>query len=141
MQDVVSVGKMLHGEKANEVEHERAGVGADQAGDTSHHRCPRQGTLANGALGHQRPAQSGGPGHPGGPGAVLHPLLAVLAEVRLVAQLWLRPGNASCGSNSAAFFLDLWKNLPRHIRLKGVRADSGFCLPELLDLWERLKLP
>ena len=71
----------------------------------------------------------------------LHPLLAVLAEVRLVAQLWLRPGNASCGSNSAAFFLDLWKNLPRHIRLKGVRADSGFCLPELLDLWERLKLP
>jgi len=70
-----------------------------------------------------------------------HPLLAELAEVRLVAQLWLRPGNASCGSNSAAFFLDLWKNLPRHIRLKGVRADSGFCLPELLDLWERLKLP
>ena len=71
----------------------------------------------------------------------LHPLLAVLAEVRLVAQLWLRPGNASCGSNSAAFFLDLWKNLPRHIRLKGVRADSGFCLPELLELWARLKLP
>lgn len=31
-------------------------------------------------------------------------------------------------------------NLPRHLRLKGVRADSGFCLPELLDLWERLKL-
>jgi len=25
----------------------------------------------------------------------LHPLLLVLAEVRLVAQLWLRPGNAS----------------------------------------------
>jgi hypothetical protein len=25
----------------------------------------------------------------------LHPLLAVLAEVRLVAQLWLRSGNAS----------------------------------------------
>ena len=23
-------------------------------------------------------------------------------------------------------------NLPRHIRLRGVRADSGFCLPELL---------
>jgi len=71
----------------------------------------------------------------------LHPLLAVLAEVRLVAQLWLRPGNASCGSNSTAFFLDLWENLPRHIRLNGVRADAGFCLPELLELWEQLKLP
>lgn len=71
----------------------------------------------------------------------LHPLLAVLAEVRLVAQLWLRPGNAPCGSNVVAFFLDLWENLPAHLRLRGVRADAGFCLPELLALWEQLSLP
>lgn len=71
----------------------------------------------------------------------LHPLLAVIAEVRLVAQLWLRPGNTSCGGNATAFFLDLWSNLPRHIRLRGVRADAGFCLPELLALWEQLRLP
>lgn len=71
----------------------------------------------------------------------LHPLLAVIAEVRLVAQLWLRAGNSPCGSNAAAFFLDLWENLPRHLRLRGVRADSGFCLPELLALWEDLRLP
>src|SRR5271166_4873738 len=66
----------------------------------------------------------------------LHPLLAVLAEERLVAQLWLRPGNTSCGNNAVGFFLDLWENLPPHIRLRGVRADSGFCLPELMALWE-----
>ncbi len=71
----------------------------------------------------------------------LHPLLAVLAEVRVVAQLWLRAGNASCGNNAVAFFQDLWENLPRHIRLRGVRADSGFCLPDLLALWEKLGLP
>ncbi len=71
----------------------------------------------------------------------LHPLLAVLAEVRVVAQLWLRPGHSSCGSNVSAFFLDLWDNLPSHLRLRGVRADSGFCLPELLALWEGLHLP
>ena len=71
----------------------------------------------------------------------LHPLLAVVAEVRLVAQLWLRPGNASCGSNAVAFFLDLWENLPPHIRRRGVRADSGFFLPQLLALWEQLRLP
>ena len=71
----------------------------------------------------------------------LHPLLAVLAEVRLVAQLWLRPGNATCGNNVTACFLDLRANRPRHLRLRGVRADSGFCLPELLALWEQLKLP
>jgi hypothetical protein len=71
----------------------------------------------------------------------LHPLLAVIAEARLVAQLWLGPGNATCGNNVTAFFLDLWANRPRHIRLRGVRADSGFCLPELLALWEQLRLP
>jgi hypothetical protein len=71
----------------------------------------------------------------------LHPLLAMISEVRLVAQLWLRAGNATCGNNTTAFFLDLWHNLPRHVRLRGVRADSGFCLPELLDLWEQLRLP
>ena len=71
----------------------------------------------------------------------LHPLLAVLAEVRVVVQMWLRPSNAPCGSNATAFFLDLWHNLPRHIRLRGVRADSGFCLPDLLELWEQLRLP
>ena len=65
----------------------------------------------------------------------------MLAEVRLVAQLWLRPGNATCGNNVTAFFLDVWENLPRHIRLRAVRADSGFCLPELLALWEQLPLP
>jgi len=71
----------------------------------------------------------------------LNPLLAVLAEARLVVQLWLRPGNTSCGNNAVAFFWDLWEQLPRHIRLRGVRADAGFCLPELLALWERLGLP
>lgn len=71
----------------------------------------------------------------------LHPLLAVVSEVRLVAQLWLRSGNATCGNNTTAFFLDLWHHLPTHVRLRGVRADSGFCLPELLALWEQLRLP
>ena len=53
----------------------------------------------------------------------------------------LRPGNASCGNNVRAFFLDLLANLPSHLRLKGVRADAGFCLPELLALWKQKQLP
>ena len=40
-----------------------------------------------------------------------------------------------------AFFLDLWEQRPRHVRLRAVRADSGFCVPELLQLWEQLQLP
>jgi hypothetical protein len=71
----------------------------------------------------------------------LHPLLAVLAEVRLVAQLWLRPGGSQCNSNVVSFFLDLRDQLPRHIRLRAVRADSGFCMGELFDVWEQMHLP
>jgi hypothetical protein len=71
----------------------------------------------------------------------LHPPLAVLAEVRLMAQLWLRSGNISCDGNLTAFFLDLWENLPGHIRLGALRADSCFCPPELLALWQQLRLP
>jgi hypothetical protein len=71
----------------------------------------------------------------------LHPLLAVLAEAKLVAGFWLRPGNSSCASNVVAFTLDLLSYLPSFIRLRVVRADSGFCLPEWLDLLERRCLP
>lgn len=71
----------------------------------------------------------------------LHPLLAVLSEVRMVASFWLRPGDSSCANNVQSFFLDLWENLPHHIQLRVVRADSGFCVGALLMLWERLQLP
>ena len=70
----------------------------------------------------------------------LHPLLAVLEEAKLVAGFWLRPGNSSCASNIIAFTLDLLSNLPRHVRLRVVRADSGFCVAEWLDLLEQQKL-
>ena len=70
----------------------------------------------------------------------LHPLLAVLSEVRLVAAFWLRAGNSGCANNVVGFFLDLWANLPSHLRLRVVRADSGFCVSELLRLWEQLRL-
>jgi hypothetical protein len=70
----------------------------------------------------------------------LHPLLAVLEEAKLVVDFWLRPGNSSCANNIVAFTLDLLANLPRQIRLRLVRADSGFCVPEWLDLLEEKQL-
>jgi hypothetical protein len=66
----------------------------------------------------------------------LHPLLAVLAEVKLVAGFWLRPGNTRCDNNVVSFTLDLFHQLPRHIRLRLVRADSGFCHDQWLSLLE-----
>jgi hypothetical protein len=70
----------------------------------------------------------------------LHPLLAMLSEVRLVAAFWLRPGDSSCANNMQSFFLDLWERLPAQVRLRVVRADSGFCIGALLMLWETLQL-
>ena len=57
-----------------------------------------------------------------------------------MAGFWLRPGNSSCASNVVAFTLDLLSYLPSFIRLRVVRADSGFCLPAWLDLLEQLGL-
>ena len=70
----------------------------------------------------------------------LHPLLAIFSEVRLVAGFWLRAGNSGCANNVEAFFLELWANLPSHLRVRVVRADSGFYVAELLHLWERLRV-
>ena len=66
----------------------------------------------------------------------LHPLLAVLEEPKLVVGFWLRAGNSSCANNIIAFTLELLQNLPKHIRLRLVRADSGFCNAPWLGLLE-----
>lgn len=66
----------------------------------------------------------------------LHPLLAVLEEARLVAGFWLRPGNTSCANNIAAFTLEVLGRLPKWLKVRVVRADSGFCENAWLDLLE-----
>jgi hypothetical protein len=71
----------------------------------------------------------------------LHPLLAVLAEAKLCVQFWLRPGNAHCSSNVVGFTLDLLNNMPAHVRLRLIRADSGFHYDPWLTLLETLRIP
>jgi hypothetical protein len=70
----------------------------------------------------------------------LHPLLAVIEEAKLVVGFWLRPGSTACANNVVAFTLELLGNLPRHIRLRLVRADSGFCQAPWLALLDSQKL-
>lgn len=70
----------------------------------------------------------------------LHPLLAVLEEAKLVVGFWLRAGNTACANNVVAFTLELLSNLPRHIRLRLVRADAGFCVGTWLSLLESQNL-
>jgi hypothetical protein len=64
-----------------------------------------------------------------------HPILAFVADCRMIANLWMRPGNTGSASNFEGFLLDTLD------KLKGktvglIRMDSGFYNKEILDLME-----
>lgn len=71
----------------------------------------------------------------------LHPLLAVLEEAKLVAGFWLRPGNTACATNVIAFTLEVLARLPRWLKVRVIRADSGFCDNKWLALLESQNIP
>lgn len=71
----------------------------------------------------------------------LHPILAVLAEAKVVANFWLRAGNTATINNAVGFLTELLNHLPRHIHVRLVRADSGFCATSLLEFLETRQLP
>ena len=71
----------------------------------------------------------------------LQPMLAVLAEIKLCVQFWLRPGNSHCSNNLIAFTQELLSQLPHHLHLRLVRADSGFYDDRWLSLLEHQQLP
>jgi hypothetical protein len=55
-----------------------------------------------------------------------HPLMAFVADTRMVANLWLRPGNSHTANNSIAFLQASLDRLGGK-RVELLRADSGFC--------------
>ena len=64
------------------------------------------------------------------------PLLACLAEAKMVAGFWLRRGDAQCAHQAPRFLGELLDRLPKHIRVSGVRADAGFYHEEFLRACE-----
>lgn len=54
------------------------------------------------------------------------PLIAGLAEVKMIAAYWLRPGNTTCATSAAEFLRQAVGNLPQQVRVGLVRGDSGF---------------
>lgn len=54
------------------------------------------------------------------------PLLAGLAEAKLIANYWLRSGNSACVNGAAEFLRQTVTRLPKHIRVSLVRGDAGF---------------
>jgi hypothetical protein len=65
-----------------------------------------------------------------------NPLLGFIAEAKLVCGFWLRPGNTISFNNVVGFTLGILERLPRYVRIGLVRADSGFCYEEWLQLLE-----
>ena len=54
------------------------------------------------------------------------PLIAALAEEKLVTNYWLRSGNTACVNGAAEFLRQTVTSLPAHIRVGLVRGDAGF---------------
>lgn len=68
-----------------------------------------------------------------------HPLIAFVADVKLVANMWLRSGDASSANNFLSFLEDTLSKLGgRTVGL--VRLDSGFFQSEILDHLEARSL-
>ena len=54
------------------------------------------------------------------------PLIAALAQAKLVVNFWLRQGNSVCANGAANFLRATLQMLPAHIRIGLLRADTGF---------------
>lgn len=59
-----------------------------------------------------------------------HPLIAFIADVKLVANMWLRSGNTSSSNNFLAFLEDTLSKL-KNKTIGLIRLDSGFCSDDI----------
>ncbi len=78
-----------------------------------------------GSLKGHNPRKHGRPSH--------HPLLAMLAEGKVVLHAWLRSGNAGTARGVKAFLDEALARLPRAVRLYALRADAGFFIREFFE--------
>lgn len=90
----------------------------------------RYGTQEGTARGYN-PAKRGRASH--------HPLMAFVADTRMISNCWLRPGNSSSAHNVQAFLANTLHRLGnQHVSL--LRADSGFSDSAFLDYLDEQSL-
>ncbi len=68
-----------------------------------------------------------------------HPLIAFIADVKLVANMWLRSGDTSSANNFLGFLDDTLTKL-KNKTVSLVRLDSGFCQANILDYLDHKSL-
>jgi len=81
-----------------------------------------------GSLKGHNPRRHGRPSH--------HPLLAMLAETKQIAHVWLRSGNSGTARGVNEFLAETLARLPSAIGIRAVRADSGFFIASFLEMLE-----
>lgn len=64
-----------------------------------------------------------------------HPLIAFIADVKLVANMWLRSGNTSSANNFLSFLEDTLSKL-KNKTVSLIRLDSGFFSADILEYLE-----
>lgn len=69
-----------------------------------------------------------------------HPLMAFVADSRMLANVWLRPGNSSSANNAISFLQSSIENLGPDKRVGLLRADSGFSDRAFLEHLEQHKM-
>lgn len=69
-----------------------------------------------------------------------HPLLAFVAEARMVANAWLRPGNTGASSSVEPFLEETFAIVGKE-RIGLARLDSGFCSDGLMEFLEAKQVP
>lgn len=77
------------------------------------------------------PQKPGRPSH--------HPLIAFVADLKLVANMWLRSGDTSAANNFLSFLEDTLAKL-KNKTVSLIRLDSGFHSKEIFDYLEQRQL-
>lgn len=68
-----------------------------------------------------------------------HPLIAFIADIKLVANMWLRSGDTSSANNFLSFLDDTLSKL-KNKTVSLIRLDSGFFESDILDYLEAKSL-
>jgi hypothetical protein len=69
-----------------------------------------------------------------------HPLMAFVADSRMLANCWLRPGSSHTANNTRAFLANTQEHLAGK-RIGLLRADSGFCDDAFLTHLQQSAIP
>lgn len=94
---------------------------------TVEQRCSEQEGTAKG----YNPKRTGRQSH--------HPLLAFVADLRMIANFWLRPGNTSASTNFLSFLEDTLNKLDGK-KVGLIRMNSGFFSNQIMSYLEEKSL-